>query len=41
MRLMRESESAQVCANQVDRCYFFPATQDDYANLQDKYGFNM
>lgn len=38
---MRDAGAEQLCANEVDRCTFFPATQEDYDKLQSKYGFNM
>lgn len=41
MRLMRESDSEQLCSNGQDRCSHFPATRTDYDNLQEKYGFDM
>lgn len=42
MRLMRETPQAPSCGSgSQNLCNNVPATTDDYANLQEKYGFNM
>lgn len=42
MRLMRDSKSAQPCSEgSQNRCHQFVATQENYDNLEQKYGFSM
>ncbi|KAK3720009.1 hypothetical protein LTR37_004132 [Vermiconidia calcicola] len=41
MRLMRQADTAQLCsASSENRCYYFPATVENYAAFEDKYGID-